>query len=307
MSVRLVLAALATAAIAACTSSQTSVTAPTTSDRCDVHATTNTSTFTSAGGNATIAVATTRDCTWTITTDNNWVTISGARSGQGEASVAYAVAANPVPTARSGAIVVGGDRVELSQAAAPCRFSLSRASDSIASSGGRLSVDVSTLSGCSWTAASTQSWIAVASGQSGNSNGTVVLSIASNNSARRVGMVNVAGQIYTVTQDATPAPTPGPSPIPTPPGPTPPPTPTPPPPSGDLHLEGSASGVSGGCPNISFSLGGTLVVADGSTDYKKGGCSDVRNGRDLKVDGVQTGGTVKATQIQLGKGNDDQG
>ena len=93
---------------------------------------------------------------------------TGDRSGQGEASIPYSVAPNTVPSPRSAAVVVGSQSVALSQAAAPCQFRLSRSGDSIGPGGGRLTVDVATLTGCAWTAVSGDGWIAVVSGQSGN-------------------------------------------------------------------------------------------------------------------------------------------
>jgi hypothetical protein len=250
-----------------------------------------------------LAVATTRDCTWTVSTDTNWVTISGARSGQGEASIGYSIAANPVPSPRAGAIAVESDRVEITQAAAPCRFSLSRSGDSIGFAGGRLAFDLTTLTGCSWSTSVSQNWISIASGQSGNASATIGLSVAANPGARRVADVNVGGQTYTVTQDATPPP-PDPTPTPAPtPSPAPAPTPTPTPPR-LVKLEGRASAVAGGCPNISFFVDGERVAADSSTEYKKGKCGDVANGRELKVEGVKSD-LVHATKIEVEKDDDD--
>src|SRR5204862_120667 len=131
----------------------------------------------SRGGPGTISVSTSRDCTWTIATNTSWVSLGNNRSGQGEASIGFTVAANPVPSARSGTIVVANQTVELSQAAAPCRYSISRTRDSVGIGGGQLSVDVSTLTGCTWTATSKASWIAITSGGSGNANGTVVMTV----------------------------------------------------------------------------------------------------------------------------------
>src|SRR5437868_4004440 len=105
--------------IAACTSAETSVTSPTV-DKCAVSATGNPSSSTATGGQGTLAVATARDCTWSIANSLNWVSIA-TMEGQGEASITYSVAPNPVPNGRSGAISVGGQTVQLSQAAAPCR------------------------------------------------------------------------------------------------------------------------------------------------------------------------------------------
>ena len=71
-----------------------------------------------------------------------------------------------------------------------------------------------------------------------------------------------------------------------------------------MHLDGLAFFVFGGCPNVSFFVNGTRVNADGSTDYKKGNCGDIENGRGVKVDGVQSGDAVRATKIELDKDKD---
>src|ERR1043166_1963740 len=200
----LAVALFCAALLAACTSAQTSVTAPT-ADKCAVTASSSPSAFTATGGSGALTISTARDCTWAVSTSTTWVSLSGTE-GQGEASLPYSVAPNPAPAARTGAIVVGSQSIQLSQAAAPCRFSLSRTDASIAFGGGRLSFDITTLTGCSWSASSDASWIAVSSGQSGNANGTVTLDVAANSGADRVGHINVAGQIYTVSQGAVPPP-----------------------------------------------------------------------------------------------------
>src|SRR5256885_504146 len=189
----------------ACSSAQTSVSAPST-DKCQVSASSVPSAFTANGGPGSLAITAPRDCTWSVTVDASWVSISVARGGQGEGSVPYSVAPNGVPSPRSATVVVGSQTVALSQAAAPCQFRLSRNGDPIGSAGGRMSFDVTTLTGCAWTAASSDGWIAVNSGQSGSTTGTVALTVSANTGAARVGHVNVAGQSYTVTQDGAPAP-----------------------------------------------------------------------------------------------------
>src|SRR5256885_9722669 len=196
-------AALAVAFVAltwsACSKTETSITAPTppTSERCDVTVTSSPATFPPPGGQGALTIATARDCTWSVSTDATWVAIGGQRSGQGEASVAYSVAANPVPSPRSAAFVVGSKSVPVSQQAAPCVFSLSRANDTIGANGGRLSVAVTTLTGCRWTAASSAAWITVADGQSASASGTVGLAVAANTATARVGQVTIAGHAYT--------------------------------------------------------------------------------------------------------------
>ena len=320
------LTALAIACLAvissACTKTETSITAPTaTPNRCDLTVTSNPASFPSPGGQGALTITTARDCTWSVASDAQWVAIAGDRSGQGEATVAYSVAANPAPAARSAAIAVSGKSVSVSQQPAPCNYSLSRTDDTIGVSGGRLSVVVTTLTGCAWTASSTVSWIAIAQGQSGNANGTVSLGIAANSGASRVGQVTIAGQTYTVTQTAAPAPPPPaptptpPAPTPTPPAPAPTPTPTPPAPAPTptppaptppapqhLGFSGKISGLSGRCPTVTFTAGGRTISVDRSTSFKDSKCDDLRNGRSVDGEGdLQSNGTIKATRISVDK------
>jgi hypothetical protein len=192
---------------------------------------------------------------------------------------------------------------------------LSRPSEAVGATGGRIAVDVATLNGCGWTATSPVNWIVVAPGQSGSASGTVGLAVAANSGAVRVAAVTIAGQTFTVTQAAAPpvpqplpapAPTPAPTPVPTP-VPPPTPTPTPVPPSRRVEFDGTIVSVSGGCPNVTFTVQGMTVVTDRSTDYTKSNCSDVHRGRDVSGAGMtQPNGTIKATDLRVGKAaNDD--
>ena len=235
---------------AGCSSSSTSVIAPT-SDKCQVSVANNPSSFGATGGAGSVTISTSRDCTWSIAADAPWVSIVGDHSGQGDGVVAYSVAVNTVPAPRSGSIVVGSQKVQLSQAGAPCRFDLSRSRDAIGPAGGHLAVDVTTMSGCQWDATSDLGWIVVSSGQTGNASGSVGLTVAANSGAVRAGSVKIAGQNFSVTQDAIPAPAPAPAPAPGPgpaPAPTPPPSPTPTPPSKPVQFDGTYRDCPDGVP-----------------------------------------------------------
>lgn len=322
------------AASLACSKTTTSLTAPTV-DKCQVSVSSSPTTFAATGGQGSLTIATARDCTWSIKSEAPWLAIASESAGQGEASIPYSVAANPVPSVRSGSILVGASTVSVSQAAAPCNFSLSRPSDNVAAAGGNLSVGIAVINGCPWSAASTATWISVASGSSGSGAGTVGLAVALNPGAARSGQVRIAGQLYTVAQTAAPAsdpapapapapsptpapaptpapnPTPSPSPSPTPtpnptPTPTPNPTPTPPapPPPAEQRVDfsGEMSSVFGSCPSVGFAVDGMLVVTNSETDYKKGKCDDLRRGRDIRGSGVrQSNGSVRATSIRFEK------
>ena len=308
-----VAAAIATAcavSASACTKTETSITAPSdAADRCDATVTSSPSSFPSPGGKGSLTISTARDCTWSVASNASWVVLGGA-SGQGDGTIPYTVAANPVPSPRSAAIAIGAKSVAVSQQAAPCIFSLSRTNDTIGETGGKLSVAVTTLTGCRWSAASGAGWISIGSGQSGDANGTVGLTVAANDGAARVGQVNIAGQTYTVSQAAaTPAPPPPPpTPTPAPPAPLPGPSPTPTPTPTPRHVQfsGTISSVFGRCPSVVFTVGGKAISVDESTDYQRSKCGDLREDREVAGEGdVQANGVIKATTVHVAKSDDD--
>ncbi|HYM24106.1 MAG TPA: BACON domain-containing carbohydrate-binding protein [Vicinamibacterales bacterium] len=296
---------------AACTSSETSsnMTAPS-AQKCQVTASGSPTSFPAGGGSGAVSVSADRDCTWSLTVDASWVAISGASSGQGNGNVGFSVGANPQPAARTANVAVNGQSVQLSQAAAPCTFALSRVSDTIPAAGGALSVAVTTLAGCNWTASSSAAWIAVASGASGSSSGTVGMQVAENGGAARIGQVNIGGQAYTVNQTSAAAYAPKPSPEPAPghdPGPTPPPPAPPPDSGGDTEefsgLEGNVSGI---CPNLVFNVASATIATDKSTKFKDISCGDVaKGGRNVSGEGTIDGNDVIHADIVKKAGGHD--
>lgn len=82
-----------------------------------------------------------------------------------------------------------------------CNYSINPTSATYDSTGGSGSVDVTTMTGCPWTAVSNDSWITVTGGASGNGNGTVDYTVDANPDAnQRIGTITIAGQTFTVTQ-----------------------------------------------------------------------------------------------------------
>jgi hypothetical protein len=83
-----------------------------------------------------------------------------------------------------------------------CTYSVSPTSQSSAPEGGTGTVNVTTQSGCSWTALSNASWLVITSNSSVTGNGTANYSALSNSStSMRTGTLTVAGQSVTITQD----------------------------------------------------------------------------------------------------------
>ncbi len=268
-----------------CTTTQTSATAPD-SVKCQVTVSGTTASFSASGGSGVISVSAERECPWTSNASATWISIRGSSNGQGDGSVSYSVAANQVPSPRSGALVVAATTVLLNQAAAPCVFSLSPTQETIAAGGGRLTVDVSTSSGCAWTATAVDSWIAVAAGQNGSASGAVSLSIAANTSVTRTGRASIAGQSFIVVQDGATVPAP--------------PRSAPPNLPATVHLDGRVDFLIGRCPNLQFVVGGTQIITDAATDFrKKPKCDDMRLGVAVTVDGVRENTVVRAKSIEI--------
>ncbi len=220
-----------------CTSSSstTSVTTPASpSSRCAAALSADAMSIGASGGGGRVTIEINRECEWTAKAEVNWISLTSEATGHGDASVNYTIAANPIVGERRGGIAVNDQRLEITQAAAPCTFTLNGSSQSMDAMGGRHSVAVSAQAPCRWTATSQASWIAIAAGDSGTGNGTVTLAVSANGTEPRSGTVLIAGQTFTIAQLGTPAqPVPGPPPsppAPTPPAPAP-PAPTPPAPT----------------------------------------------------------------------------
>jgi uncharacterized protein (TIGR03437 family) len=91
---------------------------------------------------------------------------------------------------------------KLTVVAPGCRFELG-AADALAPPGGvDGSVAVTTTPECAWTAASNVSWIKLTAGAANTGSGTVRYNVAPNAGGLRTGAVNIAGQVFTITQAA---------------------------------------------------------------------------------------------------------
>jgi hypothetical protein len=60
------------------------------------------------------------------------------------------------------------------------------------------------------------------------------------------------------------------------------------------------SSLSGTCPNLLFVISGSTIYTDGSTRFRAGNCSHVKDGLSIAVTGVrESDGRVRATDIDL--------
>ena len=158
------------------------------------------------GGTATISVSAPQECGWNVSTQATWISDVLPLSGQGNGMVAFRAAPNPAPAVRQSDIVINEEQVRISQDAAPCLVTITPTDLTIVAAGGTGTINVSTLTGCSWTAASDVPWITITSAVTGSGNGSIRFSVASNIGMSRSGNVTIADRSATVTQSGAQAP-----------------------------------------------------------------------------------------------------
>jgi hypothetical protein len=168
------------------------------------------------GASGSVTIATTSECTWTATTDADWITLMPPTQGSGNGMVNFAVAFNHGGTNRTGSLLIAGERSTITQAGfgSLCPFTIEPATQIIGAAGGAgAPIGVSTYPlGCRWTATSNAPWITVTAGASGAGNGVVAFSVEANTGAARTGTLAIAGHTATISQTAAGAPPPPPSP-----------------------------------------------------------------------------------------------
>jgi hypothetical protein len=263
----------------ACDSATISVTGPS-GEKCEISVTNNSPELPASGGDGSLTIATSRDCTWSASADAAWVSLA-ATSGQGPATVNYSVLPNSDGTARRSRIVVARREVDVAQAAAACRYDVSPPTLNVDAAEHQSVVTVSAPNGCAWTARTDVPWLGRAAPPDGSGTGTVRFTIAANPSDARTGTVVVANATVRVNQSGAIAGGP-PAPQPPAPSPTPPPSPgpTPPPLPGltctydvapeRMSVAAAADEVtiavtaSGGCPWTAISNVSWIVVVSGA-------------------------------------------
>jgi hypothetical protein len=148
------------------------------------------------GGTAAFALTTGAGCPWTISTDEQWLSVP-ATSGTGPAQVQITASANLGP-ARTASVGIGGQVVTIAQATG-CAYSVAPASQSLPGAGGGGSVSVTTSAGCPWSLSGGASWLSVAT-TSGNGSAQIALSAAANLGPSRRATLAIAGRTAGVSQ-----------------------------------------------------------------------------------------------------------
>ena len=185
------------AAIAACGSS--TVTSGPTPAKCELSFVAPTR-IVAGGGSGTISITAQPECGWKVSTQANWISDVTPTSGQGNGTVAFSAAPNPMPLMRAADVMFNDERVQLSQDPAPCPITLSPATQKIGADGGSGQLEISTMAECSWTATSADAWLTITSGANGSGDGTITFKVESNGGDERNARVSVASQSATIVQ-----------------------------------------------------------------------------------------------------------
>jgi IPT/TIG domain-containing protein/BACON domain-containing protein/putative pyrroloquinoline-quinone-binding quinoprotein/putative pyrroloquinoline-quinone binding quinoprotein len=155
--------------------------------------------FSSGGGEGSVNVTAPGGCGWTATSNAAWIGVTSATSFSGSDVVTYVLRENWEAGPRTGTISIAGQTFTITQDGTNnCTFTISPKMKSFSSNGGTGTVNVSTSSGCEWTATSNASWLTITAAADGN---LVAYSVAANLSkVPRVGTMLIAGNTFTVKQ-----------------------------------------------------------------------------------------------------------
>ncbi len=141
--------------------------------------------FSDEGGRGSVAVTTAAGCSWSASSSVDWITVPAGSAGAGPGTMAYTVLANDASDARTGGVVIEGQRHTVTQGGRPpiaCSFELDPGSVAVGKDAADGAFSVLTAAGCVWTATSTASWLVVAGGTPASGPGRVSYAIARNTS-----------------------------------------------------------------------------------------------------------------------------
>lgn len=191
------------------------------------------------GGEASVRIRTEEYCSWTASSEAEWIEIVSPPAGVGTADVELRFGRNHGGERKGtvqfpGGVLVVNQREEVEPSPVPppppptgprppapppqsppepappepvpCTYRVDPGSYSAGSDGGVVTASISTTTGCTWSV-TTPSWIS-ASPATGSGSAVVTLTVQKNTGAARTATVQIAGQPFTVTQAAAPAPTP---------------------------------------------------------------------------------------------------
>lgn len=153
-----------------------------------------------SGGSGEIAVKTSMSaCRWDASTGVDWIKIISGGTETGSGKLEFSVAANSGPP-RTGSIIAAGQQFTVTQGS-ECGYAVSPTGQAFGLAGGAGTINIKTSSEtCIRNASSNADWITVTSGSDEKGSGAITFSVMANNGPPRSGTLNVADQLFTVTQ-----------------------------------------------------------------------------------------------------------
>lgn len=162
--------------------------------------TTNSFPATVSSGSVTVN-ATGTNCPWTAASNSTWIKVTGGASGTGTGAMTYDLEANPSTASRTGSLTIAGRTFNVTQAGVPCSYTVGSFNASFTSSGGSVTIPVTTTNGCSWRATENVSWLSFSPSTTVSGSRNVVLTAnAKNSTGSRSTTVTIAGVRFTITQ-----------------------------------------------------------------------------------------------------------
>ena len=157
----------------------------------------------SSGGSLQVDVVTQTGCAWSAASNTAWLSIVNGANGTSNGRVEVTVAEN-TGAARSATFVVAGQTIAVSQQSRPvCAYAIDPGGYKPSSTGGTISVTVTTSAGCEWTVSGNPAWIS-ASPASLSGSGTTTITVLSNTGAVRSATLTIAGRDFVVQQASAP-------------------------------------------------------------------------------------------------------
>jgi len=157
--------------------------------------------------NGTISVTTGTGCTWTNINTNTWFSFTSATNRTNSGLVTFMVLTNPTTFARSVTMTIAGQPFTVSQAAAPCSYTITPNARTHGHGATNSTVAVTTASNCSWTWSipSSNNWVSITSPVSNTGTGLVAYTVQANPSLNdRIATPTIAGRLFTITQKGIP-------------------------------------------------------------------------------------------------------
>ncbi len=161
-----------------------------------------------SGGTYTINfTASGSTCNWNISSADDWITVPDTHKGTGSGTIVVTVKPNTSTAARQGRVVLNRQYIWVNQPQRPpCTYRLGQTSKSVPAGGtpGNYDTVLVTASdaSCTWNVGEATPWIRTTPGTKTGST-SVRYAIGPNSSgSTRTGTIKIAGQTFTVTQEA---------------------------------------------------------------------------------------------------------